>query len=140
MHTDSPVLDGHGLTPGPAVDERGPSVVMSSADFMRGWSCGRACWASSRGFRGFDIRPSHGTGRLRVSLVPVGVWCGRLWRIDGGGQRAGAARLRFEVAAVASAGYLTPACPAWGWRFRCVQNGGNERNGEFSGHIAQQTA
>ena len=40
MRTDSPVLDGHRLTPGPAVDERGPSIVMSSADFIRGWSCG----------------------------------------------------------------------------------------------------
>ena len=47
-----------------------------------------------------------------MSLVPVTAWCGRLWRIDGGGQRLAPAKLRFEVAALALAGYLTPAWPA----------------------------
>src|SRR5215831_5545126 len=48
----------------------------------------------------------------------------RLWRIDGGGQRGGAAGLRFEVAAVASAGYLTPALTGVGMGLGAPRMGG----------------
>ena len=52
----------------------------------------------------FDIRPSHGTGRLRVSLVPVQCGAGGcgVSMVEASG--VGAARLRFEVVAVAPLG------------------------------------
>src|SRR5215471_14742393 len=114
MRTDSPVLDGHGLTPGPAVDERGPSVVMSSAD-----SCGAGHAVGSAGH--LHVVSAGSTSGPHMGLADCGCrWC--RWQYGTGGcdasmvevSGAGAARLRFEVAAAASAGYLTPACPAWG--------------------------
>lgn len=104
MRTDSPVLDGHGLTPGPAVvDERGPGVVMSSADFIRGWSyswpaghlhvvSAGSTFAPHMGLVGCGCRWCRwqcGAGGCGASMVEVSGAAAARLRFAGGGRRAG---------------------------------------------------
>src|SRR5215467_3773895 len=99
MRTDSPVLDRHGLTPGPAVDERGAGAVMSGADFIRGWVMRLGLLGIFTWFP--QVRHPALTGDWSAARVAGagGSMVRAAVGIDRGDQRAGAARLRFELAA-----------------------------------------